>query len=517
MKQASADYRIRITVNSDTAATAAAAAAAHHTNNINRQSTSNKNSHSSNSSSSSSIEESESNESAASVTIVEIDDVQRRPSVSLHQAHHSNVDETITTHNEQHHYNEKAIDVPAEFERQAYEFQRNELSPFVRNLQSNSQVCMVSCSAFLSLFFSNKLYEYVFIDLFGAKKQQRAARKRFPPSHKKPPRKSIEQTSAQIMGNGCSRNLRRLNKSGVAPSSNGDDDDDDNASPKPNPFDEPDKIHVIANKISGNHRSNCIEIGPGESHKSNSGSGSRLQIASTSHHEMPSNPIGKTDHNNMQNTFCGSSSASNFESDAFNSSCIDTKSIIFDRIESNAAAATPARPAPYIVRSMSVDSSSDKSEEKTSDSKRFAAAATHLQRLFKSNQNLTTLASSASPSPTTTSSTGKNGAGSLSFPKLYHRFSGSVQSLFASNLQNNRKRNLSASDTNLNRINGRCSGFSQQQLIDNDYCPSVFYNRKARKSYSEKNLDKAQTFSRWKNQLWLKFSRKKTNPSARKS
>lgn len=321
------------------------------------------------------------------------------------------------------------------------------------------------------------------------------------------------------MGNGCTRNLRRLNKSGVAPnpSSHSDGGSDNTSLPKiipANPPDDSDKSpHLVApNHIDTNRRPNCIEIGPGESHKPFSGS--RLQLASSSHHEMPStSQIGKTDQHNLRNTFYSSSSrASTFDSDAFNlSSCIDTKSIIFDKTES----ATTARPPSHIARSMSVDSSSDKSDEKSSDGKRFTAAAGHLQRLFKSNQNLTTLTSP--PTTTPPAATVKNGGGSLSFPKLYHRFSGSVQSLFGSNLQSNRKRNLSASDTNLNRINRRCNGLSQQQLIDNDYCPSVFYNRKARKSYSEKNLDKTQTFSRWKNQLWLKFSRKKSNPSARKS
>lgn len=327
------------------------------------------------------------------------------------------------------------------------------------------------------------------------------------------------------MGNGCSKNLRRLNKSGAAPnhSSNSSGGGGGIGSPSPssspkivtaNPVNEIHKSHVTQNKINANNKSNCIEIGPGEYNKSfNSGNSSRLQIAS-SHHETPStSKIGKTDNNIVRNTFDGSSS-SNFDSDAFNlSSCIDTKSIIFDKIEIKS---TTARP-PYISRSISVDSSSDKSDEKNPDGKRFATAAAHLQRLFKSNQNLTTATISSPTKSPTLKNDSSGGGGSLSFPKLYHRLSGSVQSLFANNLQNNRKRNLSASDTNLNRINRRCSGLSQQQLIDNDYCPSVFYNRKARKSYSEKNLDKTQTFSRWRNQLWLKFSRKKSNPSARKS
>lgn len=351
--------------------------------------------------------------------------------------------------------------------------------------------------------------------------QQRTARKRFPSPLKKPPKKSTEQTTTtststtntQIMGNGCSKNLRRLNKSGVAPNDSGSGSPSSSLSPKivtANPAENVHKSHVIQNKA------NCIEIGPGEHRKSSfsvNGSSNRLQIA-PSHHELPStSKIGKTDNNGVRNAFV-SRGSSNFDSDVFNlSSCIDTKSIIFDKTDSKS---TSAHRPPYITRSISVDSSSDKSDEKNSEGKRFAAAAAHLQRLFKSNQNLTTSTSS----PTITSAAkneGGGGGGSLSFPKLYHRFSGSVQSLFANNLQNNRKRNLSASDTNLNRIHRRCSGLSQQQLIDNDYCPSVFYNRKARKSYSEKNLDKTQTFSRWKNQLWLKFSRKKSNPSARKS
>lgn len=317
------------------------------------------------------------------------------------------------------------------------------------------------------------------------------------------------------MGNGCSKNLRR--RSGVVPNDSGNGSSS-SLSPKTataNPVESVHKPPVIQNKA------NCIEIGPGEHPKSSfsgSSSSNRLQIAS-SHHELPStSKIGKTDHNSVRNAFA-SHGSSNFDSDVFNlSSCIDSKSIIFDKTDSKS---TIAHRPPYISRSISVDSSSDKSDEKTSEGKRFATAAAHLQRLFKSNQNLTTSASSptiASTAKNDDRSGGGGGAGgSLSFPKLYHRFSGSVQSLFANNLQNNRKRNLSASDTNLNRIHRRCSGLSQQQLIDNDYCPSVFYNRKARKSYSEKNLDKTQTFSRWKNQLWLKFSRKKSNPSARKS
>lgn len=320
------------------------------------------------------------------------------------------------------------------------------------------------------------------------------------------------------MGNGCSKNLRRLNKDGVKSNHNSGSIDarhgggvDNDSLPSPyiitsKPIEESHKSHATHNKIiTSNSKANCIEIGPGDNHESFNGSRSRLQIASS--HETPSTSrIGKTDKNN---TFCSRSSSSNFNfiPDDFNlSSCIDTKSIIFDKTELTTLAAA-TRPS-YTTRSMSVDKF---------DGKRFATAAAHLHRLFKSNQNLPTTTPVTTSTPTASTPTTKtNGSGSISFPKLYHRLSGSVSSLFTNNLQNNRKRNLSASDTNLNRINGR-SGFSQQQLIDNDYCPSVFYNRKARKSLSEKNLDKTQTFSRWKNQLWLKFSRKKSNPSARKS
>lgn len=329
------------------------------------------------------------------------------------------------------------------------------------------------------------------------------------------------------MGNGCSRNLRRLNKSGVAPNDSGDGGGSGSSQSSPkiitsNPVEDAHKTHFIQNK------SNCIEIGPGENHRSSlngtSNTSGRLQITS-SHYELPStSKIGKTDTSNGVRTsaFVCNNSSSDFDSDAFNLS-YDTKSIIFDKTESKSSTTPYRRPPHSISRSISVDSSSDKSDEKNSDGKRFATAAAHLQRLFKSNQNLTTTTSTSSPitaTPTVKNDGGSSGSGSvgsLSFPKLYHRLSGSVQSLFSNNLQTNRKRNLSASDTNLNRIHRRCSGLSQQQLIDADYCPSVFYNRKARKSYSEKNLDKTQTFSRWKNQLWLKFSRKKSNPSARKS
>lgn len=270
------------------------------------------------------------------------------------------------------------------------------------------------------------------------------------------------------MGNGCSKNIRRLNKNTIAPNPV------TTATPSPAIINYGEKKYHSIQNISTKPIQN--ESIPSTSTLQNS----------MARREIQTNSISKTDTRNTQRS-------SNVDSDVFNLDTHDTHSIIFDKIESKSSR------QPF-KRSISIDSSSDRSVQ--SETKKFTA---HLHRLFKSNQNLTS----------TNCATPKTENNSISFPKLYHRFSGSLQTLFNGNLNNNRKRNLSASDTNLNRIN-RCA-MSQQQLIDNDYCPSVLYNRKARKSYSEKNLDKTQTFSRWKNQLWLKFSRKKTNPSARKS
>lgn len=274
------------------------------------------------------------------------------------------------------------------------------------------------------------------------------------------------------MGNGCSKNIRRLNKNTVAPNDVATTSTSINAI-----YAQPSKFHRTKNVTNKNGSNECIA--------STSTANTRLSLAP----KLPSD--AKTDTTRCTNS---TNSPSKFDSEAFDlASRIDTQSIIFDKSEVN-------REKPPYSRSLSVDSSSNKSVQSVEVNK-FTA---HLHRLFKSNQNL---ASSTKATAKTDSNT--------TFPKLYHRFSGSVQSLFGGNLINNRKRNLSASDTNLNRINR--SVLSQQQLIDNDYCPSVFYNRKARKSSCEKQLDAGQTFSRLKNQLWLKFSRKKSDPSARKS
>lgn len=74
------------------------------------------------------------NSSGASVSIVEINDEFR---TTIEDTKHSANVRTINHLN----YTEKAIDVPEEFEKNAYEASvRNELSPFARNLQPSTQV-----------------------------------------------------------------------------------------------------------------------------------------------------------------------------------------------------------------------------------------------------------------------------------------------------------------------------------------------------------------------------------------
>lgn len=87
----------------------------------------------------------EESESGASVTIVEIDDSKQQSNDDTNTSNiiKNTLHVTPTTkyiNSSVKQYNEKPIDVPEDFERKAYEFQRNELSPFVRNLQPNSQV-----------------------------------------------------------------------------------------------------------------------------------------------------------------------------------------------------------------------------------------------------------------------------------------------------------------------------------------------------------------------------------------
>lgn len=118
INQLSRDHRIRITVNCDTEPSAFS------DRNQNRN---------------------EESESGASVTIVEIDDshhhpiVDTKPPPKIRNALSGASSKYVNSIDDKK-YNEKAVDVPEDFERKAYEFQRNELSPFVRNLQPNSQV-----------------------------------------------------------------------------------------------------------------------------------------------------------------------------------------------------------------------------------------------------------------------------------------------------------------------------------------------------------------------------------------
>lgn len=110
-QQVSGDHRIRITVNCGD----------EQENNTNNSTFSGDQNHNYN----------EDIVSGASVRIVEIDCCQQLD------------DDTNTVKIQSKQYNENPIDVPEDFERKAYEFQRNELSPFVRNLQPNSQVIFI--------------------------------------------------------------------------------------------------------------------------------------------------------------------------------------------------------------------------------------------------------------------------------------------------------------------------------------------------------------------------------------
>lgn len=180
---------------------------------------------------------------------------------------------------------------------------------------------------------------------------------------------------------------------------------------------------------------------------------------------------------------------------------IDTNSIIFDRSDDNLSARASKPP---IGRSYSVDSASDQSVN--SEPKK---TLRRLNRFFKSNVNLS--ASNAAGSS----------ENSLNFMRIYHRLSDGVHTLFNGNLSGAHRRNMSASDTNLSvpaRRNGdaRRGMLSQQQLIDNDYCPSVLYNRKARKSCSDRDIDTSQTRHRLQ-QFFHRFAWRKQPATARET
>lgn len=166
-------------------------------------------------------------------------------------------------------------------------------------------------------------------------------------------------------------------------------------------------------------------------------------------------------------------------------SLIDENSILSDANDTPRCSVTNLKPRPSFVRSASVDSA-------TTDAIIRRESVDDVQ-VKNENRNLS---------------------------KLYRQISGSVQSLFQTNLNFNKKRQLSASDTNLNvcvQPKNNHLLLSQQQLIDSNYCPSVLYSRKSRKATSESNLGKIHTFHRWKNHLWLRMMRKKSDTSVRPS
>lgn len=152
---------------------------------------------------------------------------------------------------------------------------------------------------------------------------------------------------------------------------------------------------------------------------------------------------------------------------------------------------------PPFQRSSSVDSATEAKEE----TDRLNTKSFSVSRMFKSSHNL------VNEKDVNCKQKGKS-----EISKLYHRWSGSVHSLFQS-------RPLSASDTNLSVRKKTNNVLSQQQLIDQDYCPSVIYNRKQRQSQgtTEKTAEKTLTFNRIKNNLFQRFARKPNNINSRKT
>lgn len=268
------------------------------------------------------------------------------------------------------------------------------------------------------------------------------------------------------MGNGCTKNIR---KSSVAP------DDAGKSSTKIVPsFIEPIKINVAQSATTKpSIVAECVPSTSGDRR-----SPQNKSIFQTSNY---------FDKNNSRDT----NGSSNLYIDN-----PEVTSIMFDKVEPSPPTLPQLNGQPHFGRSISIDGRCDKSA-KNSDAKQ-RRFSTSLHKIFKSNQNLATVIQPVNKSE--------------SASKFYHRFSSSMQSLFNSNLNANRRRNLSASDTSLNKR----SAMTQQQLIDNNYCPSVIFSRRARKSSNPKTSDKTQTFSRW-NQLFQMFSRKKTPKEARKS
>lgn len=299
------------------------------------------------------------------------------------------------------------------------------------------------------------------------------------PLVKKPTTENLAAANeSENMGNGCTKNVRRLNKNTVAPK-------------HPAKF----EAKFINNHVTSTPKAstNPFECDENESSNENNTPSTSVTLRQPSTRTHLST-------RKLSNRSIATENPSKYKIENAKeinlAAQIDTNSIIFDKSETVCSKA----PKPF-VRSVSVDSASDKSVQ--IDSKRFS---TTINRFFRSKQN-----SASTPNINGTEN-------NLKLTKLYNRLSGSVQTLFQGNLSSVKKRNFSASDTNLSvnrKLNGNCR-LSHQQLIDNDYCPSVLYNRKARRSSNERGADKSQ-IARWKDQLWMKFSRKKSDPRARKA
>lgn len=152
---------------------------------------------------------------------------------------------------------------------------------------------------------------------------------------------------------------------------------------------------------------------------------------------------------------------------------------------------------PQLQRSSSVDSANESNEIEENVNKKFFS----VNRMFRSSQNL------LNDKDVDCKQKGKS-----ELSKFCHRLSGSVHSLFQS-------RPLSASDTNLSIRKKNNQVMTQQQLIDQDYCPSVIYNRKQRHSMDtmDKIGEKSLTFNRIKNNLFSRFARKQSNINSRKT
>lgn len=281
------------------------------------------------------------------------------------------------------------------------------------------------------------------------------------------------------MGNGCTKNIQRLNKNSVAPNHKSNPPNTSNES-HPNSTEPNLNRSSTTNNIPKKRSTNPFE-------EDTSDTDSFLlsdPLPSTS------SALAEPSIHSKSRTLASPLSHENRTKINRLTSPIDTNSIIFDKTDKLGPKIIKSPQTPRLsqfVRSSSFDSSSDKINQ--NEKKPFSS---NIHRMFRSNMNISSITLNA------------RNENSLKLTKLYHRLSGSVHSLFNGNLNNSRKRNLSASDTNLNKMNGRC-GMSQQQLIDNDYCPSVLYNRKERKSCNEKKKSK--------NPFWPIVFRKKSDPT----